>query len=183
MEPTIETLRTARLQLRPFVPADEAALGRMMSDPAVMRQFGGGVTLSPDDVRRVMEYHLHCRAHDYWAWAIRANDDHRFIGSLTAGMTDFDGQRWFEPAWILVHAEWGHGFATEAARAVVDYALGELRCQRLLATADPLNAASIRVIEKAGFQFLRQAEVRPGRPAKVFIISTASHNPSSDDRR
>ena len=58
--------------------ADEEALAAMFSDPNVMRHYGGGVTLSADGVRRTLEYHLHCRRHDYWAWAIHAQADGRY---------------------------------------------------------------------------------------------------------
>jgi len=167
----VEILETLRLRMRPFEPADEEALAMMMADAEVMRLYGGGTTLSRHSVQRVLDYHLDCRSHDYWAWAISSKIDGRWIGSLTAGITEFDGERWFEPAWILARAEWRHGFATEAARAVVDYALNQLHWQRLLATAHPDNGASLRVIEKAGFTFLRETEVRRGRPARVFVIA------------
>ena len=163
-------LETPRLILRAFTPADEEPLAAMMGDPKVMCLYGGGVTLSREGVRSAMNYHLHCREHDYWAWAITTREDGRFIGSFTAGMTEFDGQSWFEPAWILARKEWGQGYATEAARVVVRHALDALKMPRLLAPADRRNLASIRVIEKAGFTFLREAEVRPGRPAQVFVL-------------
>jgi RimJ/RimL family protein N-acetyltransferase len=103
------------------------------------------------------------------AWAVTGRNDERFIGQITAGITEFDGERWFEPAWILVRQEWGQGLATEAARAVVSHATEDLHQSRLLATVHPQNQASIRVIEKVGFSFLREAEVRQGRPAMVFV--------------
>src|SRR5262249_11098114 len=135
-----------------------------------MQSYGSGVAPSSEQLRSTFNYHLHCRSHDYWAWAIASKTDGHFIGSLTAGITEFDGERWFEPAWILPHPQFGHGFATEAAVVVVDYAINQLQWKRLLATASPTNASSLRVIEKAGFKFLRDAEVRKGRLAKVFVV-------------
>jgi len=166
----VETLETPRLQLLAFERADEEALAAMMGDPEVMKLYGGGVTLSRESVRYTLDFHLHCRSHDYWAWAIRSRDDGRFIGSLTAGFTGFDGMRWLEPAWIVARSEWGCGFATEAAKAFVNYALKQLHWKRLRATANQHNSASLRVIEKAGFTFLRTAEVRPDRLACVFVF-------------
>ena len=168
----LPTLITERLILRPFEPTDEPHLIAMLGDPEVMHWYGSGAPMSPDAVRAALVYHLRCRDFDYWAWAITSKADGQFIGSLTAGPTTYENEQWFEPAWIIVRAEWGQGFATEAAREVVRYAIDELQSTRLLATAHPDNRASIRVIEKAGFTFLRQAEVRKGRPAMVFVIQS-----------
>jgi RimJ/RimL family protein N-acetyltransferase len=54
--------------------------------------------------------------------------------------------------WLGV-AYWGRGFATEAARAVIDYAFGELDYEVLLSGARVTNPASRRVLEKCGFQW------------------------------
>jgi RimJ/RimL family protein N-acetyltransferase len=48
---------------------------------------------------------------------------------------------------------WGRGFATEAARAVIDYAFGDLEYEALLSGARVTNPASRRVLEKCGFQW------------------------------
>jgi RimJ/RimL family protein N-acetyltransferase len=48
---------------------------------------------------------------------------------------------------------WGHGYATEAARAVIDHAFGDLCLERLEAGARVSNPASRRVLEKCGFQW------------------------------
>lgn len=58
--------------------------------------------------------------------------------------------------YLLQAAHWGQGLATEAARAVLDYAFGELALPRVAAAAD--NAASVRVLEKIGMQRLGHDE-------------------------
>jgi RimJ/RimL family protein N-acetyltransferase len=54
--------------------------------------------------------------------------------------------------WLGV-SYWGRGFATEAARAVIDHAFGELECETLQSGARVSNPASRRVLEKCGFQW------------------------------
>jgi RimJ/RimL family protein N-acetyltransferase len=56
----------------------------------------------------------------------------------------------------LTKAYWGRGFATEAASAWLAHAFGKLGLARLIAFAHPANGASIRVMQKTGFRFLRQ---------------------------
>ena len=48
---------------------------------------------------------------------------------------------------------WGHGYATEAVRAVIDHAFGKLGLQMLQSGARVSNPASRRVLEKCGFQW------------------------------
>ena len=55
-----------------------------------------------------------------------------------------------EIAWIFGRQYWGKGYATEAARACLDYGLGELGIERIVAIIFPENAPSIRVAEKLG---------------------------------
>lgn len=166
------TLETPRLLLRSFRVTDESALVTLLSDWQVMRLYGGGVTQTPEQTQNTLNYHLNCRQFDYWAWAIADKEDDRFIGSLTAAMTDFDGTQWFEPAWILNQVEWNKGFATEAAHAVVEFAQKELGSTRLLVTTHVENRASARVAGKVGFVYLRSAEIRKGRMASIYTMST-----------
>ena len=55
----------------------------------------------------------------------------------------------------LRRADWGRGFATEAAMAVRDHAFNQLRLSKLIATIDPANVASVRVAEKVGLRYER----------------------------
>jgi RimJ/RimL family protein N-acetyltransferase len=46
---------------------------------------------------------------------------------------------------------WGHGYATEAARACVRHGFETMKLEKIWADVDPANAASARVLEKCGF--------------------------------
>ena len=78
-----------------------------------------------------------------------------FIG--TCGMEPFDlaGQPEVELGYRLCLKFWGDGYAKEAATAILSYGLGDLRLARIMAFALPQNRASLRVLEKLGFQYLR----------------------------
>jgi RimJ/RimL family protein N-acetyltransferase len=61
--------------------------------------------------------------------------------------------------WIGV-PYWARGYATEAARALIDHAFGELACERLSSRARVSNPASRRVLEKCGFQWTGVSLIR-----------------------
>ena len=81
--------------------------------------------------------------------------------------------------YILGEAFWGQGFATEAAAAIVNWAIAQPSIYRVWATCHPQNVASIRVLEKAGLRFeatLANWEARPQRgeaagPSMVYSLT------------
>lgn len=67
---------------------------------------------------------------------------------------DVNGQPEIEIGYRLRRSAWGKGYATEAVRAVRDYAFKSLNIQRLIAIIDPANTASIRVARKIGMHYM-----------------------------
>jgi RimJ/RimL family protein N-acetyltransferase len=70
------------------------------------------------------------------------------------------GRATHEIGWAIASSQQGRGYATEAARALIDFAFSTLRCHRMVATCQPENAASWRVMEKLGMR--REAHFRQG---------------------
>ncbi|HSJ87148.1 MAG TPA: GNAT family N-acetyltransferase, partial [Anaerolineales bacterium] len=66
---------------------------------------------------------------------------------------DVNGQEEIELGYRLKRAAWGQGYATQAARAVRDFAFHALNIKRLIALIDPENVSSIRVAEKIGMHY------------------------------
>ena len=73
----------------------------------------------------------------------------------------YDELRRGEIGYLLDLRYWGRGYATEAARAVLDFGFRELDLHRVYATCRPANVASIRVMEKLGMR--REAHFRQHR--------------------
>jgi RimJ/RimL family protein N-acetyltransferase len=83
-----------------------------------------------------------------FAWLITLDDAP--IGAC--GLAQLDGPAPDLGYWLGA-PYWGNGYATEAARAVIDHAFGELGCEELQSGARVSNPASRRVLEKCGFQW------------------------------
>ena len=145
------TLQSDRLRLRPFTDADGDALFALHSNARVLRYWD-----SPPwtDRTRADRFLATCRQMaDEGTGARLALDrtsDDAFIGwiGLSRWNPDF---RSAALGYCLDEPAWGHGYATEAARAVLRWAFDTLDLNRVQAEADTRNVASARVLEKVGF--------------------------------
>jgi RimJ/RimL family protein N-acetyltransferase len=85
---------------------------------------------------------------------------------------EINGQPEVEIAYRLARPAWGRGYATEAAKAVRDFALTTLGIKRLIAMIDPSNVASIRVAEKIGMHYKKDI-LFDGytHPDRVYVLA------------
>ena len=156
-------VRTARLNLREFVAADFAAVHAYSSDPRVTRYLFFG----PRDEESTAEYIEELLASQReqprtrFELAVEETASGKLIGAcdlslIESGVVDL--------GYMLAAEQWGLGYATEIALALVDAAFSDLRAQRVISTVDVNNAASIRVLEKIGMRW--EAVYRKHRRAK-----------------
>lgn len=159
-----------RLFLRHFHSANLEAMANVFGDPEVMR-FGRG----PQSKEWVHEWLRGCLEdyHQKWGfglWAVVSKTERRVIGFC--GLThyeDLGGQPEIEIGYRLARAFWGRGLATEAARAVRDYAFDILVLPRLVAIIDPLNTASIHVAQKVGLRYEKEVNFR-GKLQSLYAL-------------
>ncbi|MEV1176709.1 GNAT family N-acetyltransferase [Nonomuraea sp. NPDC049784] len=141
-------LMTERLILRPVTVHDHAVLLAHWTGADVRRFLFDGAVLSPAEVTEVIEDSM--RDFDtggHGVWLIRSKDDGDLIGA--AGLRPLE-ELGLEVFYSLEPTAWGKGYATEAAGAVVEYALGPLGLPEVLAEVDKGNAASVAVVERLG---------------------------------
>ncbi|MGA8245461.1 MAG: GNAT family protein [Nocardioides sp.] len=145
------TLQTERLVLRPFTDADGDALYAMHSNAHVLRYWD-----SPPwtERARAERFVAACRQMADEGTgarvAIEGVCDGAFIGWCGLSRWNSD-HRSASLGYCLDEAAWGHGYATEAARALLHWAFDTLDLNRVQAEADTRNLASARVLEKIGF--------------------------------
>jgi RimJ/RimL family protein N-acetyltransferase len=159
----LEVIRTKRLVLRPFVREDVDALGEVLSDPEVMRYVGKGEARgrTRDESERTLRTIL--EEYERWGQGLLASttpDENggRPIGWCGLIRWNLDGVEEVEVAYLLGRPYWGKGYATEAATAVRDHGLAVVGRRRLVSLIYPDNRASVRVAEKTGMAYERDAE-------------------------
>ncbi len=148
MEIVDHVLHTERLILRPVTVGDHAALLAHWAAPEVRRFLFDGATLSAAEVTGAIQASTRDfgRA-GYGLWLVGERDGTDLVG--TAGLRPLEDLG-LEIFYSLAPGSWGKGYATEAARAVLDHALGPLGLPEVLAEVDAGNTASIAVIERLG---------------------------------
>ena len=141
-------LSTERLVLRPVTADDHAALLAHWTLPDVRRFLFDGAALSAAEVTETIEDSIRdFAAGGYGVWLIQEHGRPGLAG--TAGLRPLEDLG-LEIFYSLAPGSWGRGYATEAARAVVEYARGPLGLPEVLAEVDEGNAASVAVIKRLG---------------------------------
>jgi [ribosomal protein S5]-alanine N-acetyltransferase len=141
-------LTTERLVLRPVTAPDQPGLLAHWTAPDVRRFLFDGAILSGAEITGTIEDSARdFAAAGYGLWLIREADGTGLVG--TAGLRPLEDLG-LEVYYSLAPGAWGKGYATEAARAVVEHALGLLGLPEVLAEVDEGNAASVAVVERLG---------------------------------
>lgn len=148
---TTPTLTTDRLRLRPFTDEDGEDLFALQSNSRVMQYWDSEPWTDRGRIERFMTTNRRLADEGSGArLAIERATDGAFLGWVTFNSWNPD----FRSAllgYILAEDAWGHGYGTEAARAVLTWAYATLDLNRVQAEADTRNLASARVLEKLGF--------------------------------
>lgn len=149
----IPEVTTQRLLLRGWRESDKAPYAALNADPTVMRHFPATLTREQSDqmVDRIV---ASWEARSFGLWAVERLDDGAFIGFVGLVMPNWEAA--FTPCvevgWRLAHAQWGNGFAPEAALAALRFGFEnvELPNDEIVSFTTKPNVNSQRVMQKIG---------------------------------
>jgi RimJ/RimL family protein N-acetyltransferase len=145
---TISPLETKRLILRPMLQTDFEALLLIFTDPKVMAAFNHP-PFTREQMQRWLQRNLdHQKEFGYGLFSVILKQSGGLIGDC--GLEQMEDQGAAELGYDFRSDSWNQGFATEAARAVRDYAFDVLKLPRLISLIRVGNLSSKRVAEKAG---------------------------------
>jgi [ribosomal protein S5]-alanine N-acetyltransferase len=162
-------LQTRRLALRAVRHDDTGNFHRLDRDPRVMRYIGDGstgtrATAAAAVVRTLRYYRI------YPGLGRRSAEERasgRFIGWFSLNYVPKTVE--VEVGYRLLPDAWGNGYATEGATALVRYGFDELGLHRIIGLTHPDNAASQRVLQKAGLGDAGWGNYY-GRDLRLFVV-------------
>jgi RimJ/RimL family protein N-acetyltransferase len=167
-------LETERLVIRPYREDDATALHEVFGSPEVMKWTPSlpskDVAETAQRLARTMAFTAR-QPPGMGLWALETKDTSEFLGQVGLFPVEGKGPD-VEVAYELAPRVWGHGYATEAARALVDYGFRELGLRRVVALILPDNARSRNVASKCGM-----ALERPGRFYNLDLLVYAREAP------
>ncbi|MFI5783065.1 GNAT family N-acetyltransferase [Nocardia sp. NPDC051570] len=166
-------LSTSRLRLTPWAAADAPAALEIFGRPEVARWLTPAVEPihSEADMRTALEQ---------WAtddavadtpvghWAVRRRDDDAVVGSITLRRMPPHHED-LELAWQFTPEHWGHGYATEAARAVAAWAFGN-SARELFAVMRPANERAKKLARRLGMQWVGETDKYYDLRLQVFRL-------------
>lgn len=172
----MDVLETDRLILRRQRVQDAAELFAFMGDPQAMRYTQCYSTVR--EVRRLIAaYEKQRGTSGCVPWTILTKADRRIIGRGGLYVDPFDPAWGVELGYHFAPAFWAQGFASELARAALEWGWNCLGLKEVSAFAHPENVASRRVLEKAGFKVERYV---PSMDRYLYRISRPGQVRSSD---
>jgi [ribosomal protein S5]-alanine N-acetyltransferase len=141
-----QPLETDRLRIRRLVPGDTEDVAAYLADPEVTTYLPEGRLTTEQTLAFVTE-----NVGDEWrALALLRRGNDRLIGHML--FHPWFAPRTFEVGWVLDRRFHGNGYASEAAAALLGYGFKDLGLHRIIATCQPENVASYRVMEKIGMR-------------------------------
>ncbi len=146
-------IETERLRLRMLRDSDLDDLAALFADPEVMRYVGTGEPCDRAEAQKALTSIIaHWNRHGFGRWAIEDKATKEFVGY--GGLRSLFGTP--EVVYHFARRHWGKGFATEMARASLNFGFNVKGFDHIVAIAKPGNAASIHVMEKIGMRFEKQ---------------------------
>jgi RimJ/RimL family protein N-acetyltransferase len=144
---TIPDLRTERLLMRGHRAEDADAFVAMAADDEVMRWVGGTMD-RPTAWRHMATLVGHWTLRGFGRWALELRETGELVGH--AGLWYPEGWPGIEVGWTLARGHWGQGYASEAARAALDWGWRELDATRIISVIEPANERSQAVARRIG---------------------------------
>ncbi|PJF42580.1 MAG: hypothetical protein CUN55_09850 [Phototrophicales bacterium] len=149
--PQLVELYTDRLRLREFVHDDWVAIHRWSQDIEQTR-YDSSPNLSEPHARHIVNMIIAYQKESprlHYHFIIERQHEYHTIGSIYAAIRDKTNHS-VEIGYRIATAEWGKGYATEAALLMRDFAVNTMGAKRVFAQVITENARSIRVLEKLG---------------------------------
>jgi len=165
---SVVVLETARLRLRRLDLDDAPFILKLVNEPSWLRYIGDRGVRDLEGARGYIRngpLAMYTR-HGFGLWLVERRSDGALLGQC--GLLQRDSLEHPDIGFAFLPAYWGQGYAQEAAGATLAYGHDALAMPEVQAITSLDNEASIRLLQRLGFTYLRQIELRPGDPVKLF---------------
>lgn len=161
-------LETNRLYLREFTIDDAQLLVELNSDPRVTKYTEHGPITTIEAAEKKLRTDILLQyPNKLGRWAVHLKSNDEFIG--WCGLKYIEKEKVHTLGYRFFYKHWGKGYATEAAKASLDYGTTVLKLKGIIAKALKENTASIHVMKKTGMVYLKE-DLCAHDIAEVYIL-------------
>ncbi|WP_185213550.1 GNAT family N-acetyltransferase [Sphingobacterium mizutaii] len=161
-------LETDRLYLRELNIQDSEDFYNLNLNPNVIRYTGNSAFKNIEEAKQFLLNYQDYELNGFGRWAVIEKENEEFLGwcglKYDKGNNETDiGFRFFEE-------KWNKGYATEIAKACVEYGFEKLNLKTIIGRAMKNNIASIKVLEKIGLQFVNEFDFDESNIGLIYKI-------------
>jgi RimJ/RimL family protein N-acetyltransferase len=174
--PTEAVIETERLILRRLATGDAAFIFELVNEPSFIKNIGDRNVRTQDDAVRYIQQGpiASYEKHGFGLYLVELKD---LTPLGICGVLKRDTLEQPDIGFAFLPRFWRHGYAIESATAVMRYARSVLGLSEMAAITSPDNEASIKVLEKLGFQFQGIKQLTENEPAiKLFLSNIEGAN-------
>jgi RimJ/RimL family protein N-acetyltransferase len=162
-------MTTERLNLRKMTVEDVQNLMQILSDPQAMKYYPA--TMNEEEplgwINRTLGNY---KKLGVGFWIVEDKSTGRFLGQCGIIPQEFDGADVMEIAYLFVRQEWGNGYATESAKACMEYGFQHLGLHKMYSFIDANNLPSARVAKRNGMH-VETTITKWGKDVLVYSVS------------
>jgi len=157
----MSVIETPRLSLREISTGDDEFIFALMNEPTYLQYIGDRGIRTLEDARKYIldKFAPSYAKFGYGLYLVELKERKASVG--ICGLVKRDTLEHPDIGFAFLREHWSRGFAFEAASAALDHGFGALGLKTVLGITSPANQASIRLLEKLGFQYQKTIRVPP----------------------
>lgn len=166
-------IETKRLMLRELNVSDSKHFFDLNSDPEVLKYTGDEPFLSISEAELFLKNYTDYKVNGFGRWAVISKESGEFVGWCGLKLNE---EEFIDLGFRFYRKEWGKGYATESAKASLEYGFKNLNIDEIIGRASFENGASVKVLEKLGMSFWKNDNCKGIENSVYYKINKRQYN-------
>ncbi|WP_417799884.1 GNAT family N-acetyltransferase [Tenacibaculum sp.] len=166
-------IESDRLLLRELDISDSEDFYNLNSDPEVLQYTGDNSFSSISDAELFLKNYNDYKINGFGRWAVISKESNDFLGWCGLKLND---EKLIDLGFRFFKSQWGKGYATESAKASLDYGFNNLKIDEIIGRASIDNKASVRVLEKLKMNFWKNDSCKGIENSVYYKINKTQYN-------
>ena len=166
-------IESKRLLLRELDISDSEDFYNLNSDPEVLKYTGDRAFLSISEAESFLKNYDDYKKNGFGRWAVISKDSNDFLGWCGLKLNE---EKLIDLGFRFFKNQWKKGYATESARASLEYGFNNLKINEIIGRASIDNKASVKVLEKLRMNFWKNDNCKGIENSVYYKINKTQYN-------